>query len=70
MWIEGITKAGLANINSEQYIRKQMDKVATRREQKIIAGASNGGFHYLGSAKILGQIGQAFAKAMLKMEKK
>ena len=68
--IEGITKEGLANISSEEYIRKQMDKICTREEQKIIAGASNGGYHYLGSAKIMAQIGKAFAEAMLKMEKK
>ncbi len=67
--IEGITKEGLANISSKEYIRKQMDKICTRQEQKIIAGASNGGFHYLGSAKIMAQIGKAFAEAMLNMEK-
>jgi len=33
-------------------------------------GASNGGYHYLGSAKIMAQIGKAFAEAMLEMEKK
>ncbi len=68
--IEGITKEGKANISSKEYILKQMDKICTRREQKIIAGASNAGFHYLGSAKIMAQIGKAFGEAMLKMEKK
>jgi hypothetical protein len=68
--IEGITKEGMANVSSEEYIRRQMDKICTRQEQKIIAGASNGGYHYLGSAKIMAQIGKAFAEAMLKMEKK
>ncbi|MCF7733116.1 MAG: sialate O-acetylesterase [Akkermansiaceae bacterium] len=68
--IEGITKEGLANISSEEFIRKQMDKICTREEQQIIAGASNAGFHYLGSAKIMAQIGKACAAAMLEMEKK
>jgi len=68
--IEGITKEGKANISSKEYILKQMDKICTRQEQKIIAGASNAGFHYLGSAKIMAQIGKAFAEAMLAMEKK
>ena len=68
MMIEGITKEGLANINSQEYILKQMDKICTREEQKIIAGASNAGFHYLGSGKIMAQIGKAFAEATLKME--
>ena len=31
-------------------------------------GASNAGYHYLGCAKTMGQIGKAFAEAMLKME--
>lgn len=32
-------------------------------------GVSNAAYHYLGSAKIFAQIGQAFAEAMIKMEK-
>jgi hypothetical protein len=32
-------------------------------------GISNGGFHYLGSAKIMAQIGKGFAEAMVGMEK-
>ena len=32
--------------------------------------ASNQAYHYFGSAKILGQIGKAFAEAMVEMEKK
>jgi len=67
--IEGITRAGMDYVNSQAYIDKQMHKVCTPREAKIIRGASNGGYHYLGSAKILGQIGKAFAEAMLEMEK-
>ncbi len=69
LWIEGITREGRAYVNSKAYIVKQMDKVCTRREQKIVMGASNGGYHYLGSAKIMAQIGRAFAKAVLEMEK-
>jgi hypothetical protein len=68
--IEGITKEGMAYVSSKEYLLKQMDKICTRSEQKIIRGASNGGYHYLGSAKIMAQIGKAFAEAMLKMEKK
>jgi hypothetical protein len=33
-------------------------------------GASNAGYHYLGCAKTMGLIGQAFANAILKMENK
>ncbi|MFU8780844.1 MAG: sialate O-acetylesterase [Kiritimatiellia bacterium] len=40
-------------------------KERTEEEQEIARGASNRGFHYLGAAKILGQIGVAFAEAMV-----
>lgn len=37
-------------------------------DEKIWArGASNAGYHYLGSAKTMAQIGEAFAKALLRM---
>jgi hypothetical protein len=68
--IEGITKEGMTYVNSKEYLQKQMDKVCTRAEQRIIGGASNGGYHYLGSAKIMAQIGKAFAEATLEMERK
>ena len=70
LMIEGISQAGLAYVNSQAYIDKQMQKVCTPREAKIIRGSSNGGYHYLGSAKIMAQIGKAFAEALLEMENK
>ncbi|NQV32090.1 MAG: hypothetical protein HQ515_05310, partial [Phycisphaeraceae bacterium] len=70
LMIEGISKAGLAYVNSQAYIDRQMYRVCTPREAKIIRGSSNGGYHYLGSAKIMAQIGQAFAAAVLEMENK
>jgi hypothetical protein len=39
-------------------------KEKTAEDTETAKGASNQGFHYLGSAKILGQIGKAFAEAM------
>jgi len=69
LMIEGISKTGLAYVNSQAYRDKQMHKVCTPEEAKIIRGCSNGGYHYLGSAKIVAQIGKAFAEAMLEMEK-
>jgi len=45
------------------------DEIYTREEQAILeAGVSNAAYHYLGSAKILTQIGQAFAEALVAME--
>ena len=56
--------------------REQRDKVIaefsaklfTKEEVKVLeAGVSNAAYHYLGSAKILGQIGKAFADALAAM---
>ena len=33
--------------------------------RRLKAGVSNGGYHYLGAAKILAPIGKAFAEALL-----
>ena len=44
-------------------------KIFTKRELKILqTGTSNAAYHYLGSAKILAQIGKAFANALAAME--
>jgi alpha-galactosidase len=44
---------------------KNLEADFTPEERKRLAGASNGGYHYLGAAKILAPIGQAFAEALL-----
>ncbi|MBT7700785.1 MAG: hypothetical protein HN700_10875 [Verrucomicrobia bacterium] len=62
--IEGITTKNLAYVNSTANKLRLMDKVCSREEGKIILGCSNAGYHYLGSAKMLGQIGKAFADAL------
>ena len=61
----------------EALTREQRDKAVanytaklfTKRELKILqTGTSNAAYHYLGSAKILAQIGKAFANALAAME--
>jgi hypothetical protein len=37
--------------------------------KRLRAGASNGGYHYLGAAKIMAPIGKAFAEAMANFQK-
>ncbi len=49
---------------------KHMAKNYTPAEWKRLQGASNGGYHYLGAAKILGPIGKAFAEATLSLQEK
>jgi len=62
--IEGITKT------DREKLERKLEEVLPLKDREILKGASNAGYHYLGSAKIMAQIGKAFAEAMLEMEKK
>lgn len=61
--IEGITKADQAKLDFA------LEEVLSAKDREALKGASNGGYHYLGSAKIFAQMGKAFAEANLKMIK-
>lgn len=69
MVVEGIKDEDLEYVNSLENKLRLMDKECTREEGRIIMGSSNGGYHYLGSAKMLSQIGKAFAEAMIGMQR-
>jgi hypothetical protein len=58
--IEGITKANRAKLEHK------LEEVLPLKDRETLRGASNAGYHYLGSAKIMAQIGKAFAEAMVK----
>ena len=59
----------LTRAQRDKAIAEFTDEIYTREEQAILeAGVSNAAYHYLGSAKILTQIGQAFAEALVAME--
>ncbi|MDP6337139.1 MAG: sialate O-acetylesterase, partial [Verrucomicrobiota bacterium] len=59
----------LTRAQRDKAIAEFTDEIFTREEQAILeAGVSNAAYHYLGSAKILTQIGQAFAEALVAME--
>ena len=45
--------------------KKAMTETFTPEELKRLKGISNGGYHYLGAAKIMAPIGKAFAEAMV-----
>lgn len=49
--------------------QKALAEDFTPEELKRLKGISNGGYHYLGAAKILAPIGQAFAEAMADLQK-
>lgn len=66
--LEGITKEGLAYINSEEYLLKQYARFCTPEETRICLGSGGGGWiHYLGSAKIYSQMSRAFAEALIQL---
>ena len=51
-------------------VEKYSAEIFTPKEQEILAkGKSNQAFHYLGSSKIIAQIGKAFADAMAELMK-
>jgi hypothetical protein len=45
------------------------EKLTSEEEQSLKAGVSNGGYHYLGAAKIMAPIGKAFAEALVDLHK-
>jgi hypothetical protein len=63
-WLEGITKA------DQEKLDLALKEVLSPKDREALKGASNGGYHYFGSAKIFAQMGKAFAEANLKLIKK
>lgn len=63
-WIEGITAA------DQKELELALEEVLSPKDREALEGASNGGYHYFGSAKIFAQMGKAFAEANLKLMRK
>jgi hypothetical protein len=61
--IEGITQA------DQEKLDLALEEVLSPKDREALKGASNGGYHYLGSAKIFAQMGKAFAEALLPLQK-
>ena len=61
--IEGITKA------DKQKLDLALEEVFSPKDKDALKGASNGGYHYFGSAKIFALMGKAFAEAVLALQK-
>ncbi|MEY3459215.1 MAG: hypothetical protein RL215_2372 [Planctomycetota bacterium] len=61
--IEGITKA------DQEKLARALEEVLPPKDREALKGASNGGYHYFGSAKIFAQMGKAFAEALLPFQK-
>ena len=60
--IEGITQA------DQQRLELALEEVLSPKDREALQGASNGGYHYFGSAKIFAQMGKAFAEALLPLQ--
>ncbi|MBI1335772.1 MAG: hypothetical protein GC164_02290 [Phycisphaera sp.] len=64
-----LTKDKKLSREEQDALRKKLEQEnMTPRELQILVGKSNQGFHYNGSAKILGGIGKGFAEAMIHLE--
>lgn len=60
---------GSTPAEKEEAREKAIDQQFRPEEvRRLKAGVSNGGYHYLGAAKILAPIGQAFAEALLGLD--
>jgi alpha-galactosidase len=57
-WIEGITQS------DQEKMELALEEVLSPEDREALKGASNGGYHYFGSAKIFAQMGKAFAEAI------
>ena len=61
--LEGITQA------DQEKLDLALEGVLSPKDREALKGASNGGYHYFGSAKIFAQMGKAFAEAMANLLK-
>jgi hypothetical protein len=50
-------------------MKAQAEHFTPEEWKRLQAGASNGGYHYLGAAKIMAPIGKGFAEAMVDLQK-
>jgi len=65
-------RGNVVNVLTEEFWDHKLAEVRSKKErtpeeEEIAKGFSNQEFHYLGAAKILGPIGEAFAKALIEM---
>jgi hypothetical protein len=58
----------LSQVARDEAYKKAMAETFTPEELNRLKGISNGGYHYLGAARILAPIGKAFAEAMANLQ--
>ena len=60
--LEGLTTA------DQEKLERALEEVFPLKDRKILKGASNAAYHYLGAAKIMAPIGKAFAEAAVALQ--
>jgi hypothetical protein len=65
-----LQKGQLSKKDQAAELEKFTAETLTERDEKLLTGITNADYHYKGSAKILGQIGKAFAEANHQLLKK
>lgn len=63
VWIEGITSS------DRERLDHALEKILSPSDKEVLEGASNGGYHYWGSAKTFARMGKAFAEALLPFQR-
>lgn len=62
-------KEGLKGKELNEAMEKFEAELFTARDREVAKGITNAGYHYLGSAKVLGGIGKGFAEAVRELQK-
>ena len=65
-----LKKEGLSKKEISARLEKMESKLFTARDRELLKGITNADYHYKGSAKIMAQIGKAFAEAVEELRKK
>jgi len=65
-----LKKEGLSKKEISARLEKMESKLFTARDRELLKGITNADYHYKGSAKIMAQIGKAFAEAVEDLRKK
>ena len=53
----------------KKQVAEFQNNLFSARDRELLVGITNKEYHYLGSAKIIGEIGKAFAEAMIRMQR-
>ena len=57
----------LSPTEQKELVDKFRSETLTAHDEQLLTGITNAEYHYLGSAKIIGQIGKAFAEAVFQL---